>query len=75
MVVQQQLGLAIQRLRRDKGLSQDELAHRAGIDQAYLSRVENGATEIGVNLLFRIAAGLAIAPAALLEDIRVEDEA
>jgi transcriptional regulator with XRE-family HTH domain len=35
-------GLALRRLRRDAGLTQQELADRVGIGVEYVSRLENG---------------------------------
>jgi HTH-type transcriptional regulator/antitoxin HipB len=36
------IGLAIRQYRKEAGLTQAELAARVGIDQAYLSRLEQG---------------------------------
>ena len=71
MNVQEQVGLAIQRFRRSKHLSQDELAHRSGIDQAYLSRIESGRTDIGVRLLVKISRALCVQPTELIAGIDV----
>jgi len=38
MDVRQRVGLNLQALRRAKGLSQEELAHRSGIHQTVLTR-------------------------------------
>ncbi|WP_449226514.1 helix-turn-helix domain-containing protein [Azospirillum argentinense] len=35
-------GAALRRARDDRGLTQEELAHRAGITIGYLSQLENG---------------------------------
>jgi transcriptional regulator with XRE-family HTH domain len=35
------LGEKVQRLRRERGLTQSELAERAGVSQAIISRLEN----------------------------------
>jgi transcriptional regulator with XRE-family HTH domain len=45
------VGANIRKLRVDRGLSQEELAHRAGIDRSYLPEVENGPRNIGVVML------------------------
>jgi transcriptional regulator with XRE-family HTH domain len=42
MDARKHVGLTVQRLRREKGFSQEELAHRADIHQTYLSGVESG---------------------------------
>jgi transcriptional regulator with XRE-family HTH domain len=54
------VGLNLQRLRRDKGLSQEELAHRADVHQTYLSGVEGGKRNPSVGVLERIADGLGV---------------
>ena len=40
-----QLGQAIKRLRTKQGLTQTQLAERAGVSQPYLSQLEAGAKE------------------------------
>jgi transcriptional regulator with XRE-family HTH domain len=58
MDVRERLGFNLQRLRREKGLSQEELADRAGIHQTYLSGVERGRRNPTVTVLQRIAEAL-----------------
>jgi transcriptional regulator with XRE-family HTH domain len=54
------IGSNIRRLRTTKGLSQEELAFRAGVDRSYLSEVENGYKNLSVNVLDQIAAALEV---------------
>ena len=49
-----EFGLTIQRLRHGRSLSQREFAAMAGTNQAYLSKIENGETNVGIDLIFRI---------------------
>lgn len=58
MDVRRRVGLNVQRLRRLRGLSQEELAHRADVHQTYLSGVENGRRNPSVLVLERIATAL-----------------
>lgn len=58
MDVRERVGLNLQRLRREKGLSQEELAHRAQIHQTYLSGVEGGKRNPTIAVLQRIAEAL-----------------
>jgi transcriptional regulator with XRE-family HTH domain len=58
MDVRERVGLNLQRLRREKGLSQEELADFAGIHQTYLSGVERGKRNPTVSVLQRIAEAL-----------------
>jgi transcriptional regulator with XRE-family HTH domain len=60
MIARKRVGLNLQRLRRAKGLSQEELSHRADIHQTYLSGVENGKRNASVDVLERIATGLGV---------------
>jgi transcriptional regulator with XRE-family HTH domain len=58
MDVRERIGLNLQNLRREKGLSQEELAFRSGIHQTYLSGVERGKRNPTVLVLQKIAAAL-----------------
>jgi transcriptional regulator with XRE-family HTH domain len=58
MDVRKRVGVNLQRLRRGKGLSQEELAHRARIHQTYLSGVEGGKRNPSIGVLGRIARSL-----------------
>jgi transcriptional regulator with XRE-family HTH domain len=58
MDARKRLGINVQRLRRGKKLSQEELAHRARIHQTYLSGIETGKRNPSVRVLERLARGL-----------------
>jgi transcriptional regulator with XRE-family HTH domain len=58
MDVRERVGLNLQRLRRQRGLSQEELADLAEIHQTYLSGVERGKRNPTVTVLQRIAQAL-----------------
>ena len=58
MDVRERVGLNLQKLRRERGLSQEELADRANIHQTYLSGVERGKRNPMVTVLQRIAEAL-----------------
>ena len=58
-------GLKIRSLRKNKGLTQRELARRAGISPSYLNLVELNKRPIAGTLIQRIAAGLDVDPAVL----------
>lgn len=44
--------------RKLQNLTQEELAKKTGIDQAYISKLENGTRNPTINLLKRLAEGL-----------------
>jgi len=54
------LSANLRRLRQMRGLSQEELAHRADIDRTYISALERGVYSATVDILDRLAAGLEI---------------
>lgn len=60
MSVQHRLSQNIQRIRRERGLSQEELAHRAEVHQTYLSGVETGRRNPSVKVVERIANALGV---------------
>jgi transcriptional regulator with XRE-family HTH domain len=61
------LGRTVRLRRRELGLSQEELAARAGLDQAYISHVEAARRNISVDNLVRLAEALDMSVAALFE--------
>jgi transcriptional regulator with XRE-family HTH domain len=52
------LGGAIVRARKERGLSQEALAHETEIDRSYMGSIERGDQNIGVMHLARIAHAL-----------------
>ena len=60
-------GKNVRALLDEAGLSQEELAFRAGMKRTYLSDLERGARNPTVRALGRLASALGVAPARLLE--------
>lgn len=52
------LGEAVRSARLARGISQEELAARAGLDRSYMSSIERGAQNPGVVSVLRVAAAL-----------------
>ena len=48
------LGVMIQELRKENGLTQEQLAKRCGTTKTYISRIENNASDIRLSTLMRI---------------------
>ncbi len=63
-----QLGIAIGMLRRMRGMSQEQLAEKAGISRAHLSTIEapNMVTGMSLDTFFNIADALDVDPADLI---------
>ena len=60
------LGKNVQRLRRQKGLTQEELAFEAEIDLTYMGGIERGKRNPSLLVMARIAKALSVPPAKLL---------
>ncbi|MDF1735110.1 MAG: helix-turn-helix transcriptional regulator [Minwuia sp.] len=60
MSVQSRVSRNIQRIRREKELSQEEVAHRARVHQTYLSGVETGKRNPSILVVERIAEALSV---------------
>ena len=56
--VRKRVGVNLQRLRRERGLTQEELAARANVHQTYISGVEAGRRNASVLVLAKLADGL-----------------
>jgi transcriptional regulator with XRE-family HTH domain len=63
-----QVGKRIRDLRTDRGLSQERLAHAAGIARDTVYRTENGTYSVSLDTLILIAHALRVPAARLLED-------
>lgn len=48
------LGVMLQELRKEKGMTQKELAEKCGTTKNYISRIENNASDIRLSTLMRI---------------------
>lgn len=62
-------GSRVRAERERLGVSQEELADRAGMHRTYLGGVERGERNVGLLNLIRIARALQVSPALLLKDI------
>ena len=63
------VGLKIGYLRRQKAMTQDQLAEKAGISVGFLSQIEAPNMAVGISLatLFSLAEALEVPPSKLLE--------
>jgi transcriptional regulator with XRE-family HTH domain len=60
------LGRAIRALRKERGLSQEVLAHEAGIDRSHMGKIERGERNVTILNILRICEVLGCSPSQLL---------
>jgi transcriptional regulator with XRE-family HTH domain len=61
------IGQNVRRLRKERGLTQEQLAMETAIDLTYLGGIERGRRNPSVSVLGRLAAALEVHPKDLLE--------
>lgn len=64
----QVFGRNLRRVRRDKGLTQEELSHVTGLMQSYLSEIEAGKRNVSIDNIDAVAKALKISLAQLFEE-------
>jgi transcriptional regulator with XRE-family HTH domain len=67
--VLQAFGNRLRVVRQAYGISQEELAFKADLDRTYVSGIERGRRNLGLENLCRLALALEVPPALLLEDV------
>jgi transcriptional regulator with XRE-family HTH domain len=60
------LGAAIREVRRERGISQEALALKCGMDRSYFGAVERGQRNVSLTNILRIAGALEARPAELM---------
>ena len=60
-------GQRIRELRQDRGLSQEDLAESAGIHRTYMSSLERGLRNVGLDNILAIATALDVSPSDLFQ--------
>ncbi|KAA3437104.1 helix-turn-helix domain-containing protein [Rufibacter hautae] len=66
-------GSVMQELRKGKGLSQEELAFRCGLDRTYISLLERSLRVPTIVTLFKVSVVLEIRPEEFIARMNVQD--
>ena len=61
-------GARVRELRKQRGFSQEDFAHRVGLDRSYMGGVERGERNISLENICLIADALDVAPSKLFEE-------
>ena len=67
MDVVQLLGANVRRYRKQRGMTQEQLALEVGMERSYISDLERGTRNPSVRALGRLAEALSVSPMQLLE--------
>lgn len=59
-------GARVRELRKALGISQEDLAHRAGLDRSYVGQVERGERNVSLDNIYRLARALSVSATELL---------
>lgn len=62
-------GLRVRSIREGKGLSQEQLAELAGLHRTYVSSLERGQRNVGVDNILALASALGVPPAELFRGL------
>lgn len=58
----------LERLRRERGLSQEDLAHAAGLERSYVGKLENARYSASIDTVEKLSTALMVPAKALFED-------
>lgn len=62
-------GIVLRELRKQKGLSQEKLAHEAEIERNYVSLLERGQNSVSIKIIFKLAVALGLPVAELMSKV------
>ncbi len=69
MNIEQIFGEELQKIRKEKGLSQEQLGFESGYHRTYISQLERGVKCPSLKTIFRISEALAVRPSKLIQNI------
>ncbi|MEA5512096.1 helix-turn-helix transcriptional regulator [Crocosphaera sp. UHCC 0190] len=62
-------GKVLQRLRKSKGLSQEELSLLSGLDRTFISRLEGGQRQPTISTVIKLAEALNVSAASIVAEV------
>jgi len=65
--IQEKVGKKVRKIRKQRGLSQEELAFRCGLHRTYISDIERGSRNVSLKNIEKIAKALGVPPKLLLD--------
>mgnify|MGYP000151766643 CR=1 FL=1 len=68
MDIRKKFGKQVRKLRLEKGLSQEALAHEANLDRTYIPSIEKGERNVSITVMEQIANALKVKISVLLDE-------
>ncbi len=69
MTPERLFGLVLQEIRRERGLSQENLGFESGLHRTYISLLERGKKSPSLNTILRLAAALRVSPSDMVQRV------
>ncbi|MEQ8539172.1 MAG: helix-turn-helix transcriptional regulator [Coleofasciculus sp. D1-CHI-01] len=69
MTPEKAFGTVLQRLRKAKRLSQEELSFRSQLDRTFISRLEGGLRQPTLSTMIRLAEALGVSAASMVAEV------
>lgn len=73
-MLEDSFGKVLQELRREKKVTQEDLAHNSGLDRTYISLLERGLRIPTLTTIFKISTSLEIQPEEFVRLVKEYDE-
>lgn len=65
-------GRVLRQLRKEAGLTQEQLALAAGIERNYVSLIERGINQLALKVIFKLAEALDTSPSKILQQVEAQ---
>ena len=69
MTVEKVFGQVLQEIRKERGLSQEQLGFESGYHRTYISLLERGQKSPSLNTIFQLAIALKVTPSEMLRRV------
>lgn len=69
MTIEGVFGIVLRECRKKRRISQEELAHRSGLDRTFISLMERGKRKPTLNTIFALSGGLEVKPSFLVQEV------
>ena len=70
--IEELFGIVLQQLRKEKGLSQEELGFESGYHRTYISLLERGKKSPSLKTIFKLAEALNVKPSEIIDRIQTK---